>query len=342
MTRALRLLFALLALALVAAACASDDPSSVIASGTSSDTSEPAEPEPTAEEAMDEEAMDEGSAAEQESAMGSDAFPVTVADITIESQPMRIVSLSPTATEMLFAVGAGGQVIAADDFSNYPPEAPTTDLSGFTPNVEAIAGFEPDLIVAQAPIEGIDVLGVPVLVQFAAASFDDVYSQIEQIGAATGHVGGAAEVVGQMQTDIDRIVADLPADAAGLTYFHELDNTLYSVTSATFIGSVYSLLGLENIADASDPDGAAFGYPQLTEEAIVAADPDLIFLADTKCCGQSAATVAERESWTDLRAVQAGNIVELDDDVASRWGPRLVDFLQAIADGIAAVVPAAS
>jgi iron complex transport system substrate-binding protein len=108
------------------------------------------------------------------------------------------------------------------------------------------------------------------------------------------------------------------------------------VTSATFIGQVYDLLGLVNIADAADQEGA--GYIQLSEEYLIEADPDLIFLADTRCCSQSAATVAERPGWNTMQAVVTGAIVELDDDVASRWGPRIVDFLQAVGVAVAEVV----
>lgn len=249
----------------------------------------------------------------------------------------RIVSLSPTATEMLFAIGAGDQVIAVDAFSYYPEEAPVTDLSGFEPNIEAIAGFEPTLVVSQSPIEGLDAIDIENLVLFAAVSFDDVYSQIEQLGALTGNVGEAAELVLEMQTDIEAVVASLPERETPLTYYHELDNTLYSVTSSTFIGEVYSLLGLVNAADAADPDDEFFGYPQLNEEFLVAADPDIIFLADTLCCAQNAETVAGRPGWDQLSAVRAGNIVELDDDTVSRWGPRLVDFIETAGAAVASV-----
>ena len=120
-----------------------------------------------------------------------------------------------------------------------------------------------------------------------------------------------------------------------MTYYHELDDTLFSATSTTFIGQLYSMLGLVNIADGSDPDG--FGYPQLSAEVIIDADPDFIFLADTICCGQSQATVAARPGWETLQAVVGGRVVELDDAVASRWGPRVVDLLEIVAGAVAGV-----
>jgi iron complex transport system substrate-binding protein len=274
------------------------------------------------------------------------AFPVTIAaangDVTIAERPERIVSLSPTATEMLFAIDAGDQVEAVDDQSNYPLDAPVTDLSGFEPNVEAIVSFEPDLVVYStepgdlgADLEG---LGIPALWQDAAATLDDVYGQIEQLGVATGNEPEAEAVVESMGTEIDSIVSSIEPPAEPVTYYHELDDTYYSVTSSTFIGQLYSLVGLKNIADEAESAGG--GYPQLSAEYIVDADPDLIFLADTKCCGQSPVTVAERPGWGRIAAVENGGVVPLDDDVASRWGPRVVDYLRRIAEAVADVLEA--
>ena len=271
-------------------------------------------------------------------------FPVEIASaggaVTIEARPERIVSISPTATEMLFAIGAGDQVEAVDELSYYPPDAPVTDLSGFEPNVEAVLGYEPDLVVLAFEgdaVAGLEAAGVPALLLPDAMTLDDTYTQIEQLGVATGHVGEAAELVGQMQADIETLAASVPDREVLLTYYHELDEALFSVTSGTFIGSVYSLAGLVNVADEADADGAAGGYPQLSAEYLVAADPDLIFLADTKCCGQNALTLGQRPGFDQLTAVTEGNVVELDDDVASRWGPRVVELLRAVVEATAAV-----
>ena len=265
------------------------------------------------------------------------------ADDEDHDRPERIVSIDPSGTEIIYAIGAGDRVVAVDDYSYFPEGTPVTDLSGWQPNLEAILAFEPDLVVmgSNSDIEaGLEAAGVAVALSNAPMSFDDVYSQIEAIGAATGNIGEAAELVLQMQTEIGELTANAP-DASGLSYFHELDNTLYSVTSSTFIGAVYALFGLENVADPADADGAAFGYPQLSDEYLVDADPDIIFLADTICCGQSAETVAERAGWDQLSAVQNGTVIELNDDIVSRWGPRLVDFIEAIALAVeSATVPA--
>jgi iron complex transport system substrate-binding protein len=271
------------------------------------------------------------------------AFPVTLTtangEVTIDERPERIISLSPTATEMLFAIGADDQVIAVDDQSNFPPDAPTTELSGFEPNVEAIASYEPDLVVYStepgdlgSTLEG---LGITTMLLPAATMLDDAYEQLEQLGRATGNAEAATAVVDDMRTEVDSIVSSVEMPQPPLTFYHELDDTYYSVTSETFIGQLYGLVGLENIADAADDGGS--GYPQLSAEYVIRADPDLIFLADTKCCGQSQATVAERPGWNSITAVRRRDVVPLDDDVASRWGPRIVEYLRTIADAVSDV-----
>jgi iron complex transport system substrate-binding protein len=270
------------------------------------------------------------------SATGADA-----ADPDTVTEPLRIVSLSPTHTEMLFAIGAGDQVVAVDDQSNYPVEALElpNDLSGFEPNVEAIAAYEPDLVVIGGDFTGLGdqlaALGIESWDGPAAMTLDDTYTQIEQLGALTGRVGEAAELVGRMQAEIDEIIAAAPALPEPLTVYHELDPTLFSLDSTTFVGELYTMLGLRNVADRIESDSG--GYPQLNAEFLVSADPDVIVLADTKCCGQSAATVAARPGWDAIAAVQNGAIVELDDDIASRWGPRVVDLLRTISESVSSV-----
>lgn len=272
------------------------------------------------------------------------AFPVTVTgtngDVTISEKPVAIVSLSPSGTEMLFAIGAGDQVIAVDDYSYFPDEAPVTDLSGFQPNIEAIAAYEPDFVLLSNDpgdvADGLGKLDIPVLVLGAADVIDDVYTQLEILGAATGNIGGAAEVVSQMQSDIDEIVASLPEDLPEGTYFHELDEGLYTITSDTFAGQIYGILGLSSIADSAEGAAASGGYPQISEEFLLDADPDYIFLADGQCCGQDADTVAARPGWNTLSAVTNNNVVVLDEDTASRWGPRIVEHLRLVADAILA------
>ncbi len=337
----LRLLWALAAVLLLASACGSDDTAS-------SPTPAPAtEAAPGTEAPPATQAPTTTTEAAAEAAEGTEEAAESV-DETEDTEPapaepehryQRIVSISPTGTEFLFAIGAGDRVVAVDEFSYYPPEAPVTDLSGWQPNVEAIASYDPDLVVmgSDGDIEAnLESLGIAVLAIDAPTTFDEVYVQIAQFGETTEQIDEAAALITEMRSEIGALI-DAAPDASGLSYYHELTDGLYSVTSSTFIGQVYSLFGLDNIADPADSDGNSYGYPQLGEEYIVDADPDLIFLADTLCCGQNAETVAARPGWDLLSAVQHGRIVELNDDIVSRWGPRLVEFIAAISDAIISI-----
>ena len=260
--------------------------------------------------------------------------------VTLKSYPARIVSLGPTATEDLYAVGAGKQVVAVDQDSDYPAGVPKTSLSGLTPNIEAIVKYNPSLVVASQDSGGLVAsmtkLGVPVLIEPAAATLDAAYAQIEQIGQATGHAAQAVTVVTGMQRQIAADVKQAGANHQGLAYYWELSaNPFYSATSATFIGQVVGLFGLKNIADKADKasDG---GYPELSQEYIVTAKPQVIFLADNQAAdgGQSPVIVARRPGWSAVPAVRQGEVIGLNDDVASRWGPRLPELVGEIAQAV--------
>jgi iron complex transport system substrate-binding protein len=330
-------------------ACGSDDKaadtSSAPASSTPATAAETAPSAPDTTAAVDTtSATDSTIAPDTTAAGGGVSVEAANGTVSLDAAATKIVSISPTHTEMLFAIAAGDQIIAVDDQSNFPAGAAAvaSDLSGYTPNVEAIAAYEPDLVVMADDfnnlIPQLEDVGITVWSGPAATTLDDVYTQIEQLGVLTGHVGDAAELVGQMQTDLDAIIAEVPESDVPLTYYHELDNTLFSVTSDSFIGQLYSLAGLQNIADDADPGNA---YPQLNGEYVVTADPQLIFLADVKCCGESVASVSARDGWAGISAVANNHVIELDDDVASRWGPRVVDYMRTIVDAVkAAAVPA--
>lgn len=300
------------------------------------------EPDPTATDPSAA-ATDPTAAATEPTDDASPTFPVTIAaangEVEIAEAPTRIVSLSPTATEMLFAIGAGDLVVAADEYSNHPEDAPTTDLSGFEPNIEAIAEYDPDLVVTAfdpGDLEsGLAELSIPTLLLPSATTLDDTYTQMEQLGVATGHVGDAAEAVADIRTRLEAAVAEAGEVPAGTTYYHELDNTYYSATSATFIGEIYGLFGLENIADAAAGAAESGGFPQLSAEYIIEADPDLIFLASATCCDVTAESVGERPGWEQISAVQHDRVVEVDADITSRWGPRIVDFAELVAAELA-------
>jgi iron complex transport system substrate-binding protein len=303
-SRRIRLALSGVVLAVALAACGSSSP------GTSKASSSPTTVRPSAA-----------------------SFPVTIhgssGDLTITKAPTHIVSMSPTATETLFAIGAGPQVVAVDKNSNYPSSAPKGTLDAYQPNVESIAATSPDLVVLSDPgklLAPLQALKIPVLVEAAPADLDGMNRQFEELGMATGHVDGATSVVQKIKTGMASIVAG--THVQGLSYYYELDNTLYSQTSRTFLGTLLGQLGLVNIADRAQATG---DYPQLSAEYIVKADPDLILLADTKCCQQSRTTVAARAGWGTMKAVRGSGVVELDDDIASRWGPRVVDLLRGVA-----------
>lgn len=265
-------------------------------------------------------------------------FPVTIkaanGRVTIPRRPRRIVSLSPTLTENLFAVGAGRQVVAVDERSNYPRRAPRTRLSGFQPNAEAIAAYRPDLVFLHPGggdiVRQLRALRIRVIQLPAAANLNQAYTEIVQVGRATGHPRVAQRVVRSMRSRIAGAVASARSSRTRrLSVYHELTTDYYSATSRTFIGQVYKLFGLRNIADAAP--GGSSGYPKLSAEYIIASNPDLIVLADSKCCGQSYATVAARPGWRTINAVRNRRVIRADDDVVSRWGPRIVGFVQIVA-----------
>ncbi len=254
------------------------------------------------------------------------------------SYPQKIVSLSPTATEMLFAIGAGKQVVAVDEYSNYPVGVPKTDLSGYTPNAEAIAAKNPDLVVLAGDTKGIvgqlATLKIRTLLTPTAKTIDDTYQQISELGQATGHASEAVALNQRIKDDLAKLVKDVPKRTKPLTYFYEVDPSGYTATSKTFIGSLFTMAGLTNIADAADPSGS--GYPQLNAEALIAANPDMIFLADT-VMGETPEKVKARPGLQSVTAAAKGQIYALDSDIASRWGPRVVDLMRSIVDAVGKV-----
>ena len=268
--------------------------------------------------------------------------------------PTCIVSMSPTATETLFAIGAGSQVKAVDRDSNFPVgKLPKVHIDALNPSVEAVAGVcpkkngktvKPDLVIISYDANNIKAnltaLGIRVLEQDAAVSVADALGQIRQLGTETGHAAAANQVANSVQRDINAAVASVTATASRLkvsrssiSVYYELDPTLYSITSTTFVGSLLSALGVTNIADAVATE-SDYGYPQLSREYVVSASPKVIFLADTKCCSVNATMVATRTGFSGVRAVKYGHVVSLDDDVASRWGPRLSTLMRQIAQAI--------
>jgi len=263
---------------------------------------------------------------------------LTAPAATASSNPTRIISLSPSATEILFGIGAGSQVIAVDDNSDYPSTAPFSKLSSFTPNVEAIAAYHPDLVVLQssatnaATIQSdLQKLKIKVFVEVTPNNIAEAYAEFIALGKVTGHPSRAKALITSMKSQISEIIARARKKTP-VTFFHELDNTPYSADSTTFIGQIYSDFNLSNIADAAN----AGGYPLLSSEFIIKANPKIIFLDDGQY-GESATTVAERTGWSAISAVKNKHVVVLPLDIPDRWGPRMVDFYRFIAQSIAKI-----
>lgn len=263
---------------------------------------------------------------------------------------IRIVSLSPTATEILYAIGAGDSVVAVDGLSDYPAAAKRksdTRIHAINTNVTDVMRHRPDLVVitdyassngSKDIIDELRKKKVKVAVESTPDTLPQVYASIQKLGKLTDHSTEAEETVTNMREQIDDLVTSTRKPPKDTYYYHELDNSFYSAASHTFMGSIYAKFNLRNIADRFDLDGT--GYPKLTSRQVISANPDLIFLADTKCCGQNLKTIQDRPGWNEIKAVQKKAVVELDDDIASRWGPRLVEFVRQISEALEKDSPA--
>ncbi len=265
------------------------------------------------------------------------------------TSPTCIVSLSPTATETLFAIGAGPQVQAVDKDSNFPTHGlPTKRIDALNPSVESVIGIcnvtathtsKPDLVIisydANSIKEKLTGQGVKTVEQDAPTNLKGALDQIVQLGQLTGHVKRANALATSMKRTIAADIASVPKHPGKtLTGYYELDpTTFYSLTSSTFVGSLLRQLGVVNIADAKNTTADA-GYPQLSAEYVLSANPKMIFLADTLCCKASLTTVAKRPGFAKVTAVADREVIGLNDDVASRWGPRLVVLMKQLTTSV--------
>lgn len=251
--------------------------------------------------------------------------------LTIEQAPQRVVSLSAHATEILCDVGAGDQLAAVEAFANCPLEGgEKPDLDSFAPNLEAIAGFNPDLVYVSSDQDGIvgalrDV-NIPVLFRELPTSIEGVLSEILLFGRLSGHAAEAEALVQSMQERLDAVSERVAEIDEGPRIYHELDTTYFSAAPQSFIGGFYTLLKAENIAaDAIDD------FPQLSAEVIIDRDPEVIILAD-EAAGVTAESVAERPGWSGISAVVNERICVIDPDIVSRPGPRIVEAVEALAE----------
>lgn len=262
-------------------------------------------------------------------------FPLTITDdagrqVTFEQPPQRIISIAPSNTEILFALGLGDRVVGIDAFSNFPSEAMDTPRVGdyLEPDLERVAAADPDLILATAfhidtVLTEFETLGLPAVV-LEPANLDEVFASILQVGAIAGEPARAAALVCALQARVAAVSAAV-ADAPRTSVFVELDPGLYTVGPGTFIDDIIARAGGANIAaDAGEM------WPQLSAEAVVSANPEVILLAD-EAGGVTPEQVAARSGWEGVTAVEQGRVIVIDPDLVARPGPRVVDGLEAVA-----------
>jgi iron complex transport system substrate-binding protein len=269
----------------------------------------------------------------------AEAFPVTVQSgdgkVQIPSRPDRILSLSASATQMLYAIGAGSQVVGVDKYSTYPPNAPRTKFTGYESSAEDYLYLKPDLVIfafeTGTLIQQLRVLHIPALLLPPATGMPGVFNQLQELGAATGHENGAKEVDSSLAAYLSTAARRVGTAGRGKTYYIEVDPTYYTATSQTFIGAEFSLFGMRDIANAA---GHGSAYPQISAEYILKENPDYVFLADTVCCHETAAAFAGRPGFSVLSAVKLHHVIGVNDSVASQWGPHTIEEFVSILVGV--------
>jgi iron complex transport system substrate-binding protein len=249
--------------------------------------------------------------------------------LTLEQPPERIVSLGTSATEILCAIGAGDQLVAVDSYANCPlGSSELPELDSFSPNLEAIAGFEPDLVYMSddrdGALEALRNIGITVLYLELPTSLDGVLDRIVIFGRVTGQEDEAEVLVQAMRERMQAVIEAVEDVEEGPRVFHELDPTYFTVSPDSFVGDFYNLLKAQNIAA-----GAQGEYPQLSAEVIIERDPEVIVLAD-EAAGVTEDSIASRPGWDTLTAVQTGRVCLVDPDIVSRPGPRIVEALEAL------------
>lgn len=271
-----------------------------------------------------------GASASPPAKTASSTFPVTLSTaagkVTITSKPTRILCLSASATQMLYSIGAGKQVVGVDKYSTWPAGAPRTDFTGFETSAQDYLYLHPDLVIFAFSegtlVKQLQLLNIPALVLPPAANFAGVYNQINELGIATGHVGAAAKLDSSLANHLASAKKKAGRGGRGDTYYIEISPNYYTATSKTFIGAEMGLFSMRDIADAA---GHGTGYPQISAEYVLKENPDYVFLADTVCCHQTPATFAHRPAFSLLRAVKDHHVYGVNDSVASQWGPHTIE-----------------
>ena len=256
-------------------------------------------------------------------------------EITLAGTPEHIVSLAPSTTEILFAVGAGEQVVGRDEFSDYPEEAkalPSIGGSFGEYNVEAIVALEPDLVIAaeiNTPelVKQLEDLGVTVYYLGNPTTLEEMYGKLETVAELTGH--DVSDLVSSLQARVAAVDEKIAPISARPNVFYEIDasdpSKPYTYGPGTFGDLLITRAGGTNVGSVSTD-----AYPQLSLEQIVVENPSIIILGDSMW-GVTPESVLERAGWESIEAVNANQIFPIDDNLISRPGPRLVDGLEALA-----------
>ncbi len=259
-----------------------------------------------------------------------------VATSEASDRPQRIISLLPSLTEMVFAVGAGEQVVGVTRSCTYPPEASTrTHIGGYVPksiSMELIVGLQPDLVLAQEDVQGSTItqlrqLGIRVEAVDALA-VTDVVPALRRIGSLVGQQQQAARVADALAQDLQQIrrrVADIPIDARPRVFYEVWFEPLMTAGRRSFTHQLIELAGGRNLFADTERD-----YFQVSLEEVLRRDPDLVLGSDSHGTRESVA-VADRPGWSHLRAVQGGRVNTVDGDIVSRPGPRIAEALRRIA-----------
>lgn len=267
-------------------------------------------------------------------------FPLTLTDdlgkeVTLPAAPQRLVSLSPSNTEILFALGLGEKVVGVDDYSNYPPEAAAVPkIGGFSkPNVEKVVALKPDLVLAtgmhQQAVDRLEEMGIAVAV-VNAKTVDEVLESIKWVGRATGAEDRAARVVAEMEERIRRVqalVRDIPEEKKPLVYYEVYSDPLMSAGPKTLIGQLIELAGGRNLARTAETD-----YPRFSAEAVIKGDPEIILFPQFHgTASQTVEQIKARPGWEAIRAVKNNRVYGIDADLISRPGPRVAEALERLA-----------
>jgi iron complex transport system substrate-binding protein len=256
--------------------------------------------------------------------------------IVLDGPAKRVVSLAPSNTEILFAVGAGAQTVGRDEFSDYPPEAkqlPSVGGSMGQYSTEAIVALKPDLVLAaeiNSPefVKQLEDLGLTVFYLKNPRTLEEMYANLVMVGGLTGK--NAGPLVESLKKRVQAVDDKIMSLSARVSVFYEIDATdpskPYTYGPGSFGDLLIARAGGYNIAhELSDP------YPQMSLEQIVVANPSFILLGDSMW-GTTPEDVKARPGWESIYAVQSGQILPIDDNLISRPGPRLVDGLEQLAE----------